>query len=73
MLSRSYHFLYPRSTYYRGTDSFTCCEAEGGYSITTTNVVTKYVGRFGNLWSASTRDLTPPSKKFRWLSIESKP
>lgn len=45
------------------SNRFTCLSDEDGPLVSTICVVIKLVEQFGNLWSAYTIDLTPPSRK----------
>lgn len=54
------------------TDPFPCRCVQNGFLVSTTSVVTEFVGWFGNSWPVCTRDLKVPSKiKSRRLPVES--
>lgn len=57
-------FYYTQTRHTIETSPFTCWSVKNSSLVTTTTIVAKQVGRFGNLGPACTRDLSPPLRKY---------
>lgn len=56
-------FSYVQTQHTTVTSFFIHRDVEDSSFVITTSVVTKLIGKFGNLWPVCTKDMTPPSKK----------
>lgn len=61
--------FYTQTQHTTGTGHFTYCDMKDGSLVTETNIVTKLIGWFGNVWPACTRDLTSPLRKTFFFQV----